>query len=150
MTYPQKPLVKSRTIELCNFENLPAGQNASVAIMSYSGYDIEDAVILNRASLDRGFGRAMYMRRYQTNLKQYNNGVMDIISKPPEIPETTDRRYNMLKKYHALDKDGLARVGEKLDDGDTYIYKCVPDASSLQMLEQTQVDFAKLNFKPDT
>jgi DNA-directed RNA polymerase III subunit RPC2 len=32
--------------------------------MSYSGYDIEDAVILNRASLDRGFGRAMYMRRY--------------------------------------------------------------------------------------
>jgi len=32
--------------------------------MSYTGYDIEDAVILNRASLDRGFGRAMYMRRY--------------------------------------------------------------------------------------
>jgi DNA-directed RNA polymerase III subunit RPC2 len=32
--------------------------------MSYSGYDIEDAVILNKASLDRGFGRAMYMRRY--------------------------------------------------------------------------------------
>jgi DNA-directed RNA polymerase III subunit RPC2 len=74
---------------------------------------------------------------------------MDIISKPPEIPPTTDRRYNMLKKYHALDKDGLARVGEKLDDGDTYIYKCVPDATSLQMLEQTHVDFSKLNFKPD-
>jgi DNA-directed RNA polymerase III subunit RPC2 len=57
-------MVKTKTIELSNFDQLPAGQNASVAIMSYTGYDIEDAVILNRASLDRGFGRAMYMRRY--------------------------------------------------------------------------------------
>ena len=64
MTYPQKPMVKSKTLEISNFEKLPAGQNASVAIMSYTGYDIEDAVILNRASLDRGFGRAMYMRRF--------------------------------------------------------------------------------------
>ena len=72
MSYPQKPMVKSRTLELSNFEKLPAGQNAQVAIMSYSGYDIEDAVILNRSSLDRGFGRAMYLRRYQTNFKMYD------------------------------------------------------------------------------
>jgi DNA-directed RNA polymerase III subunit RPC2 len=56
--------VKTRTIELNNFEKLPAGYNASVAIMSYSGYDIEDAVVLNRNSLDRGFARALYVRRY--------------------------------------------------------------------------------------
>ena len=66
MNYPQKPLVKSKTLEMINFEKLPAGQNASVAIMSYSGYDIEDAVILNRASLDRGFARATVLRRNQT------------------------------------------------------------------------------------
>jgi len=57
-------MVKSKTLEISNFEQLPAGQNASVAIMSYTGYDIEDAVILNKASLDRGFARAMYKRRY--------------------------------------------------------------------------------------
>ena len=54
LAYPQKPMVKTKTIELINFEKLPAGQNATVAVMSYSGYDIEDALILNKASLDRG------------------------------------------------------------------------------------------------
>jgi DNA-directed RNA polymerase III subunit RPC2 len=47
-------MVKTRTIELINFEQLPAGQNAMVAVMSYSGFDIEDATVLNKASLDRG------------------------------------------------------------------------------------------------
>lgn len=120
-------MVKSKTLEISNFEKLPAGQNASVAIMSYSGYDIEDAVILNRASLDRGFGRAMYMRRYQTNLKKYDNGVEETHVKPPRIPPPTDRReYEKKKIYHALDRDGIARIGEKLSEYDVYINKAVP------------------------
>lgn len=48
--------------------------------MSYSGYDIEDAVILNRASLDRGFARSLYIRREKTEMKFYPNGSRDIIS----------------------------------------------------------------------
>lgn len=40
LTYPQKPLVKTAHVELINYDQLPAGQNASVAVMSYSGYDI--------------------------------------------------------------------------------------------------------------
>lgn len=49
--YPQQPMVKTRTIELVGYDKLPAGQNATVAVMSYSGYDIEDALILNRARI---------------------------------------------------------------------------------------------------
>jgi DNA-directed RNA polymerase III subunit RPC2 len=64
LAYPQRPLVQTSTIELIGYDKLPAGQNASVAVMSYSGYDIEDAVILNRAALDRGFGRSFYFRRF--------------------------------------------------------------------------------------
>lgn len=57
LAYPQRPMVKTKTIELIDFEKLPAGQNATVAVMSYSGYDIEDALVLNKASLDRGGGQ---------------------------------------------------------------------------------------------
>ncbi|CAB0019412.1 unnamed protein product [Nesidiocoris tenuis] len=58
IVYPHAPLVKSRGLDLINFDKLPAGQNATVAVMSYSGYDIEDALILNKASIDRAFGGA--------------------------------------------------------------------------------------------
>ncbi len=51
-----------QTIEFCNFEKLPAGQNAVIAVMSYSGYDIEDAIVLNKASLDRGKWRESDVR----------------------------------------------------------------------------------------
>ena len=54
IVYPMKPIVKSRTIDLINFEQLPAGQNAIIAVMSYSGYDIGDGIVLNQASVDRG------------------------------------------------------------------------------------------------
>ena len=69
LVYPQRPLVKTKvsrssfynvlklefqTIEFCNLEKLPAGQNTMVAVMSFSGYDIEDAIVINKASLDRG------------------------------------------------------------------------------------------------
>lgn len=52
--YPQRPLVQTKTIELIGFHRLGAGQNATVAVMSYSGYDIEDAIVMNKSSLDRG------------------------------------------------------------------------------------------------
>jgi DNA-directed RNA polymerase III subunit RPC2 len=42
--------------------------------MSYSGYDIEDAIILNKYSIDRGFARIMYIRRYGCGIKKYANG----------------------------------------------------------------------------
>jgi len=116
-------MVKTRTIEIINFEELPAGQNASVAIMSYSGYDIEDASIWNKASLDRGFGRALYIRRHQTSLQDYANGAKDVYGKPRE---DTMKKIGQMRKYHAIGEDGLADVGQKLDNGDAMWNKYLP------------------------
>ena len=82
LVYPQKPLVKTKTIEVVGFDRLGAGQNATVAVLSYSGYDIEDAIVMNRASLDRGFGRCIVLRKYGAFVKKYPNRTADRIVAP--------------------------------------------------------------------
>ena len=66
-------------MELIHYNKFPAGHNANIAVMSYSGYDIEDAVVLNKASLDRGFGRILIYRKYITNFKKYSDYLMDAL-----------------------------------------------------------------------
>lgn len=122
--YPQKPMVKTRTLDLIGFDKLPAGQNATVAVMSYSGYDIEDAVVLNQASIDRGFMRISYMTKYYTPIKSgYSNSMKDRIFKPP----ATFKFAKQEQDYAALDKeDGLSSVGQIVQPGQILVNKAVP------------------------
>ncbi len=59
--------------------------------MSYSGYDIEDALVLNKASIDRGFGRCIVLKKATATVKKYPNQTFDRIVPPPS-PETTNER----------------------------------------------------------
>lgn len=120
MVYPQKPMVKTRAIELIKYDKLPAGQNAIVAVMSYSGYDIEDALVLNKASCDRGFGRCQVFRKYSTILKKYPNGAED------RIGDRVEENGGPIAKHALLDEHGLANVGEKVSSGEVYVLKQVP------------------------
>src|SRR5882757_9966901 len=63
--YPQKPLATTRSMEFLIFRELPAGQNAIVAIACYSGYNQEDSVIMNQSSIDRGLFRSLFFRSYK-------------------------------------------------------------------------------------
>ncbi|KAF2016587.1 beta and beta-prime subunits of DNA dependent RNA-polymerase [Aaosphaeria arxii CBS 175.79] len=118
MVYPQQPMVKTRTIELTKYDKLPAGQNATVAVMSYSGYDIEDALVLNKASCDRGFGRCQVFKKTVLPLKTYANGATD------RVDATAIKRDN--PKHNGLGVDGLAQVGARLNQGDTFVMKSTP------------------------
>jgi DNA-directed RNA polymerase III subunit RPC2 len=120
LVYPQKPIVKTKTIELIGYDRLGAGQNACVAVMSYSGYDIEDAIVMNRASLDRGFGRCVVLRKYGCTIKKYSNRTQDRIVPPTTAQAGPNGRHRL------LDKDGIAAVGEKIVPGDVYVNKQSP------------------------
>uniref|UniRef100_A0A1B6DRA4 DNA-directed RNA polymerase subunit beta n=1 Tax=Clastoptera arizonana TaxID=38151 RepID=A0A1B6DRA4_9HEMI len=126
--YPQAPMVKTRTIELINFDKLPAGQNATVAVMSYSGYDIEDALILNKASLDRGYARCLVYRNAKCTLKQYANQTYDRIMGPLVDAETKKPIY----KHEPLDHDGIASPGEMVRERQVLVNKSMPTVSSGQ------------------
>lgn len=127
LVYPMKPMVKTRTLDLVNFDKVPGGQNATVAVMSYSGYDIEDAVILSRGSIDRGFGRCLVVKKHQTSIKRYPTGTTDHIVGPPlgdAFPQgENDPRF---RRFKALDQDGICAVGEELEPGAIMVNKECP------------------------
>ncbi|KAI3644619.1 hypothetical protein MP228_010783 [Amoeboaphelidium protococcarum] len=121
LVYPQQPMVKTKAIELINYDKLPAGQNAIVAIMSYSGYDIEDALILSKSSLDRGFGRCVVSKKFQCSLKQYSQQSYDRLVGP-----VADANGNVAQKFACLDRDGIAHVGCEIKSGQVYLNKQEP------------------------
>ena len=127
MVYPMKPMVKTRTLDLVNFDNIPGGQNACIAVMSYSGYDIEDAIVLNKASIDRGFGRCMVLKKQQCALRKFPNGTRDCLEEPPDVSMfhdgVNDKKY---KRYKDLDSDGIVSVGTEIDPLSVLVNKSSP------------------------
>ncbi|KAI9158388.1 DNA-directed RNA polymerase III subunit RPC2 [Paramyrothecium foliicola] len=124
LVYPQRPMVISKTIQLVHYDKLPAGQNATVVVMSYSGYDIEDALVLNKASIDRGFGRCQVFRKYTTELQKYPNGRRERIGHPENEGEGAAKQ--RIAKHEALDDDGLAIVGYRINSGEAMVKKETP------------------------
>ncbi|GJY10683.1 DNA-directed RNA polymerase III subunit 2 [Tanacetum coccineum] len=134
LSYPQRPLLTTRTIELVGYDKLGAGQNATVAVMSYSGYDIEDAIVMNKSSLDRGFGRCIVMKKMSAVLQKYE-GSCDQFSTPSKSQYDAE-------KIQILDKDGLASPGEIIRHQDVYLQKeCPIDPKTAAKSHPSQIKY---------
>lgn len=118
--YPQRPLVRSFVYD--TLEVYPAGQNIVVAIMPFEGYNMEDAVVLNKASVDRGMGRSTYFRPYTATELQYAGGLTDQII----VPDKDVSSYRTEEAYKFLEDDGIAYPEADIDSGGVVIGKVTP------------------------
>ncbi len=119
---PQVPIVQSIMHELSGYETHPCGQNIVVAVMSYKGYNMEDAVILNRGSIERGFARSSYFRPAVAEELRYSGGLMDNIC----IPDKEVKGYKSEKDYRMLEGDGIIYPEAQVREEDVIIGKTSP------------------------
>ncbi|XP_071378685.1 DNA-directed RNA polymerase I subunit RPA2 isoform X4 [Centroberyx affinis] len=108
---PQSPLVRPYMYDHYNMDNYPIGTNAIVAVISYTGYDMEDAMIVNKSSWERGFAHGTIYKTELVDLADKMKGEDCLVfGTKPGDPKVNDK----------LDDDGLPPIGTRLQYGDPY------------------------------
>ena len=120
LQYPQRPLVRSFVYDTLN--TYPAGQNLVVAVMTYEGYNMEDALVLNKGSVQRGVGRSFYFRPYSALEMNYAGGLKDEIV----VPEKDASGYRTETSYKFLEGDGVVYPEAQVNEGEVLIGKMSP------------------------
>jgi DNA-directed RNA polymerase subunit B' len=101
--YPQQPIVQTSLYKALNLKDKSAGQNCIVALTSYHGYNMADAIIVNRSAIDRGLARTVMFKTYETEERVYPGGQKDKI----EIPGPDVAGYRGEEAYKHLAPDGI-------------------------------------------
>ncbi|MFH0870360.1 MAG: DNA-directed RNA polymerase subunit B [archaeon] len=120
--YPQKPIVTTITNEILKMDDHPCGQNIVVAIMSYKGYNMQDAIVINKGSVDRGFGRSTYYRPEITEELRYSGGLSDEVC----VPDKEVKGFRTEHDYRFLEEDGIIYPEAVVEEGDVIIGKTSP------------------------
>ena len=115
LNYGQIPLIKSRYLEYINNEEQPYGVNAIVAIMSYTGYNVEDAILINAGAVARGLFRTTYYSMYEA--REESSKVTGMInSKFANIEKNNVVHKKQGYDYSLLDNHGMIKEGTELHD----------------------------------
>ncbi len=122
LVYPQIPIVNTIVGKEIKMDEHPQGQNVIIAIMSFKGYNMEDSVILNKGSIERGLARSFFFRSYVTEEQKYWGIEKDEI----KIPDKSVNGYRTEEAYINLAEDGIINRETDVIAGDVLVGKISP------------------------
>jgi len=135
----QIPLIKSRYMDYINKEEQPYGVNAVVAIMSYTGYNVEDAILINEGAIQRGIFRTTYYSMYEA--REESSKVQGTTSNS-YFSDVMSKNVVGLKPgcdYSQLDKWGLIRENTPVDDKMVVIGKVTSNAMDSEVVVDSSI-----------
>ena len=131
LTYPMRPLVETRIMNIIKLNNIPSGQQVIVAIASHTGYNQEDSLLFNKGSIDRGlFLATIYHTEKDEDKKLF--GTEEIRCKP----DKTKTKNIKFGNYDKLTSQGIMKENTLIEDRDIIIGKVIP-------IKENKNDFTK-------
>ena len=121
--HPQTPLVTTEGMHYNNMMDLPSGENAIVAIMSYTGYNQEDSLIFNQSAIDRGIFRVDTLKKYHSEIKKNPSTSQDDIFMKPDRNKVTGMKQG---NYDKLNEKGFLEEETIIQNDDVIIGKVSP------------------------
>jgi DNA-directed RNA polymerase II subunit RPB2 len=121
LSYPSRPLVETRVMNFIHLNQIPSGCQIHVAIMTHTGYNQEDSVLVNKGSIDRGLFMATI---YHTEKDEDKNIIRDeIIRCKPDKTKTKGIKFG---NYDKLNNHGFIPENSLVENRDVIIAKIIP------------------------
>ena len=133
LNYPMRPLVDTRIMDLINLNKIPSGSQLIVAIMTHTGYNQEDSLLINKGSVDRGMALVTVYNTEKDEDKQKINGDEEIRCKPD--PNKT--RGMKIGNYNKVNSKGVIPENSLVENRDIIISKVTP-------IKENRNDFTKI------
>ena len=140
LNYPTRPLVDTRIMNMIKLNEIPSGCNINVAIMTHTGYNQEDSLLINKGSIERGLFQATVYHTEKDEDKQKVNGDEEIRCKP----DSTKTKGMKFGNYNKVNSKGLIPENSLVENRDIII-------SKVRIIKENRNDHTKLTkFEDDS